>query len=186
MRTITDQEKRTIRLAGGAIIVYLACFFGVTGWGRLSAGRKDYLAMVESARKLKQDIQLYRDKAEKLASLMEKARFDPANLDRAKLVAQASAAIQKAGTGGGLQFGPIRETTGQAAAKELATIQLEGTGQTPAVIAFLHRLGSLGYPIVVDSVQFAPQQNQPGMLKVTLSIIVLDYDQWKKEANSHA
>ena len=55
----------------------------------------------------------------------------------------------------------------------------------PAVTTFLSRLDTLGYPMVVDSVQLSPEP-RPGMLKVTLTIIILDFDQWKKEEGPNA
>ena len=59
-------------------------------------------------------------------------------------------------------------------------MQLEGAGPVPAVTAFLHRLDTLGFPLIVDSVQLSPEP-RPGMLKLNLTIIILDFDQWKKE-----
>jgi len=95
-------------------------------------------------------------------------------------VADASAAIQKAAQSGKVQLGPIRETPGRSSAKELASIQLEGVGPVPAIMGFLHQLGSLGYPLVVDAVQLTPE-NKPGSLKMNLTIVILDFEQWKKD-----
>jgi hypothetical protein len=107
--------------------------------------------------------------------------MDPAKLSNASLVADASAAIQKAATTGGVQLGPIRETRARASSKELTTMQLEGSGPVTAIVTFLHRLESVGYPLIVDSVQLNPEASKPGMVKVTLTITILDFEQWKKE-----
>ena len=64
-------------------------------------------------------------------------------------------------------------------------MQVEGMGQVTAIVTFLYRLGSLGYPLIVDSVQLTPQP-QPGMVKVSLTITILDFDQWKKEETPNA
>ena len=94
-------------------------------------------------------------------------------------MAEASAAIQKAGQGGGIQFAQIRESPGRASAKELGSMQLEGMGPLPAVMGLLHRLGSLGYPLILDSVQINPINQPPGMVKLNLTVIILDFEQWK-------
>jgi hypothetical protein len=101
-------------------------------------------------------------------------------------VADASAAIQKAATGGGIQVGPIRESAAQPSSKALGTIQFEGTGQVAAVMALLHNLPTLGYPLVMDTVQIAAEPTRPGQVKLTLTIIVLDFEQWKKAEVGHA
>jgi hypothetical protein len=49
---------------------------------------------------------------------------------------------------------------------------------------FLHEITSLGYPIVIDSLQLNPDPSGPGHIKVNLSIVVLDYEQWKKGPNA--
>jgi hypothetical protein len=97
------------------------------------------------------------------------------------LVAEASAAIQKAASSGGIQLGPIRESPARTSSKELASMQLEGTGPIPAAMGLLHRLQSLGYPLIVDSVQITPDATKPGMVKLNLTIIILDFEQWKTE-----
>jgi hypothetical protein len=116
-----------------------------------------------------------------LEKLKENFHIDPAKLSKATLVAEASAAIQKAATSGGIQLGPVRESPARASAKELASMQLEGMGPPPAILGLLHRLTTLGYPFVIDTVQVNPETTRPGMLKVNLTIVILDFDQWKKE-----
>ena len=95
-------------------------------------------------------------------------------------MADASAAIQKAATTGGIKLGPVRESPARASNKELASMQLEGIGPVAGVLGLLSRLESLGYPLVVDTVQITPQ-NQPGSVKLSLTIVILDFDQWKNE-----
>ena len=105
--------------------------------------------------------------------------MEPQKLAKATLVAQASAAIQNAAKGGAIQLGPLRESSGRASAKELASIQLEGSGPVPAVLSFLHQLETLGFPLLVDALQMTPDTTKPGQLKVTMTIVILDFDQWK-------
>jgi hypothetical protein len=58
-------------------------------------------------------------------------------------------------------------------------MQLEGSGPVPAVIAFLSRLESVGFPLVIDSVQLTPDM-RPGQMKLSLTLVILDFDQWKE------
>jgi hypothetical protein len=117
---------------------------------------------------------------------MEKFHLDPAKLSKASVVAGASDAIQKAAASGGVQLGPIRESHGRSSAKELASMQLEGNGALPKVMALLHQLESLGYPVIVDSVQITPNAMKPGMVKVTLTILIMDFEAWKIKESPNA
>jgi len=180
MRTLTDHEKRTIRFAVVGISIYLVLFGGLRCWKYLENKRADYQRLVKEATGLRQEVRPYEDKVLLVKKLMESLRIDPAKLSRASVVGAASDAIQKAAATGGLKLGPIRESPARASTKELASMQLEGSGPVPAVTTFLHRLENLGYPMIVDSVQLSPEP-RPGMLKLNLTIIILDFDQWKKE-----
>jgi len=180
MRTLTDHEKRTIRFAVVGISIYLVLFGGVRSWKYLEKKRVDYQHLVKEANGLRKEIQPYEDKALLVKKLMESFRIDPAKLSRASVVGAASDAIQKTAATGGLKLGPIRESPARPSTKELASMQLEGSGPVPAVTTFLHRLENLGYPMIVDSVQLSPEP-RPGMLKLNLTIIILDFEQWKKE-----
>ena len=144
MRALTNREKRTIRIATVAIVIYLAFFGGLQGWKSVSKKRSDYLQLVKEAQRLSKEIEPYQNKALLVQKLMESFHMDPTKAARATLVAEASAAIQKAAAAGGIRVGPVREESGRGAGKELATIKLEGSGPVPAVMALLHRLESLG------------------------------------------
>ena len=186
MRTLTDREKRTVRFAAVGISIYLALFGGVRGWKYIEKKRAEYQRLVKEASGLKQEVQPYENKVLLVKKLMESLHLDPAKLSRASVVGAASDAIQKAAATGGLKLGPIRESPARPSTKELASMQLEGAGPVPAVTTFLHRLDTLGYPLIVDSVQLSPEPTRPGLLKLTLTIIILDFDQWKKEDAPHA
>lgn len=179
MRTLTDREKRTVRLAGLAISVYLVLFFGLQIWKRMEAKRADYQQLLTNARRLRREILPYENRVLLAQKLKENFRMEPQKLAKATLVAQASAAIQNAAKGGAIQLGPLRESSGRTSAKELTSIQLEGSGPVPAVLGFLHQLETLGYPLLVDALQMTPDSTKPGQLKVTMTIVVLDFDQWK-------
>lgn len=182
MRALTDHEKRTIRLAVAGIAIYLVLFFGFRGWRALESRRLDYQRLAAEAQQFKRQFQYYENTILALEKLKTASRLEPSKLSRATVVAEASAAIQKAATGGGVQLGPLRETPPRASAKELSAIQFECVGQAKAIITLLHHLETLGYPLIIDSVQLTVEASKPGMVKVNLAIFILDFDQWKKEA----
>ena len=180
MPNISERDKRTIRIAGIGIAIYLVLFLGISGWKRLEAKRAEYRDLVASGERLRREVQPYENRVLLAQKLKDTFKMDPQKLSRLTVVADASAAIQKAAQSGKVQLGPIRETPGRSSAKELASIQLEGVGPVPAIMGFLHQLGSLGYPLVVDAVQLTPE-TKPGSLKMNLTIVILDFEQWKKD-----
>jgi hypothetical protein len=186
MRALADNEKRTVRVATIFIAAYLALFCGMRGWKYLGAKRAEYQRLVENAQSLAREVKPYEEKALIVQKLMKEFNLDPAKLTNVTVVAGASAAIQTAGMSGQVGFGPIRETSGQAASKELAAIQIEGTGQVNGVLALLHHLTSLGYPVVIDTVQLTPEKMRPGNIKVNMTLIIMDFEQWKKEEMPNA
>jgi hypothetical protein len=185
MRTLTPHEKRTVRFGAAVIVIYLLVFGGLQVWRYFVRCRADYQQLVSQADRLKQEVRLYDDRVSVVKKLMESLRLDPAKLARTSVVAEASAAIQKAALSGGVQVGPVRESPARPSSKELATVQLEGTGPVPAVMGLLSRLESVGFPLIIDSVQLTPDM-RPGQLKVNLTILILDFDQWTKEGAPHA
>ena len=214
MRALTSRERRTVRLGLAAMVVYLAFFGGLQGWKSFSKKRTDYQQLVRQAQNLRRDIQPYESKVLLVKKLMGDFHLDPTKLVPATVVADASAAIQKAASTAGVQVGPVREETARASAGELATIRLDGVGPVPAVMALLYHLQRLGYPLIVESVQInsptgrppgamgpmAPMgampprgavppmgaMGPPGMVKLSLTIVILDFTQWHNEEPPHA
>lgn len=179
MPTLTDREKRTVRLATVAMAVYLVLFFGVRLWKQLEARRSEYQQLQVDAQRLKRDLQPYENKILLTQKLKENFRMNPQKFSRSSLVAEASAAIQREAGSLKVQLGQVRESAARPSAKELASMQLEGTGPIPAVMTLLHRLEMLGYPLIVDSVQITGDATKPGMVKLNLTIIILDFESWK-------
>lgn len=186
MHPLTSSEKRTLRYAVIGVSVYLALFGGVKAWGMFHRQHLAYLNMVAEARQLRDAVDDDAARAAVVKKLMDEFQLDPAVLSTNSVVAGASAAIQKAAASGGVQPGPIRESPGRPSSREIATIQFEGAGQVAAVMALLHRLPLLGYPLVIDSLQITPDSTRPGQIKLNLTIIVLDFEEWKKTEAPHA
>jgi hypothetical protein len=180
MRTLTEHEKRTIRLGAMVVGIAFILFFGLRTWKFVEGHRRGYLQLVEAAKKRKLDLLPYKDKADKAKEWMESFRFDPAKLSRATVVAEASAAIQKVAASSGIQVGPIRESPSRGSTREIAQMQFEGSGKVDAVLGLLSQLESIGYPLVVDAVQLNAEPTKPGMVKLTMTILILDFEQWKK------
>ena len=181
--TISEKDKRTMRIGGIVLAIYLVFFFGFRGWKNLE---KSYEEFQQLARKVERE-QLETRHQENEVLVFEKLsdtyKLDPRKLPKETLVAEASAAIQNAARQGGFQLGSVRETAGRGMGRELSTLQLDGSGPLPAALNLIHSVQTLGYPIVIDSLQLAQEANKPGMLKVNLILVILDFDQWKKGPN---
>jgi hypothetical protein len=185
MRTLSNQEKRTVRIGAIAIGIYLVLFGGFKIWGWLERKRVEYRQVMKEATDLKRTIQPFEGKVRDAAELMERFHMDPAKLSRKSVVMEASSAIQKAAMGSGIQVGPVREPPARNATSELA-LQFEGTGPVPAVMGLLSRLESVGYPLIIDTVQITPETSRPGQVKINLTVLILDFEQWKGEGMPNA
>jgi hypothetical protein len=179
MRPLTDRERRTLRYGGIGLAAYLVLFFGVQAWRHAERRRTQYEGLLREAAALQAKLAVYDEKVEATRKLMEQFRMDPATLSRTSLVARVSTAIQQAAMQGGIQLGPVRETPSRASGRELSAMQIEWAGPVPAVLLFLQSLGSIGFPLVLDSVQFNPAPTGPGQVKVQLGVIILDFQEWK-------
>src|SRR5436190_1170700 len=173
MRALAKTEKRTIRIAALVLGAYFVFFAGQKVWKFVGSRRAEYAKLVQEADKLRIELRPYRDKVLVAKKLMEGFHMDPARLSRSSVVADASAAILKAATTGGVQLGPIRESAARQSGKELSSMQLDCTGPVQALLAFVHRFESIGYPILVDSVQFSSDPSKPGALKLHLNLVIL-------------
>ncbi len=186
-RPITEKDKRTIRLAAIGVCIYLALFYGPAARNYLVGKREAYDALLQQERELRDLIKPYESRRETAETLMEHFQMDPAKLKHNSVLAEANAAIQMAAASEGVGVGPVRESVGRPSAKEAGTIQFEGGGSITSVLSLLHHLERVGYPVVIDTIQFAPSGGMPSGLKVTVTLIVFDFDEWKpKEEKSHA
>lgn len=186
MRTLTSREKRTIRIGGIGIAIYLGLFGGFKAWRFAESKRAAYDRLVKEATDLRNTVLPYQQKALIVDKLMKEFQMDPLKLSRPTLVADASAAVQQAAMSGGIQLGPVRESPGRVSTRELASVQFEGVGTVPAAMSLLHRLQSLGYPLVIDSVQITPETRQRGRVKLNFTVVILDFDQQKAAEVPHA
>jgi hypothetical protein len=186
MRTLSDRERRTIRYGTVAVAIYLVLFGGFKVWKSLEQRRANYRALVTQAQDLKAEVKRYDYKIAVVKKLMEDFQLNPVKLKKASVVAEASAAVQKAAMGSGVQIGPIRESSARPSSRELASIQFEGSGPVQATMGLLDSITRLGYPLIIDSAQISQQANRPGQVKLNLTIVILDFEQWKNKEVPHA
>lgn len=179
MRALNDRERRTLRFGAIGTAIYLVLFFGFQAWKFAEKRRTDYRLLLQEATAWNDKLAVYDEKVRMTRDLMEKFRMDPGKLSRTTLVAQASAAIQQAAMQGGVQLGPVRETPSRGSGRELTGIQLEGMGPAASVLRFLETIGSLGYPLITETLQLSPAPMGPAQVKVSLTLMILDYERWK-------
>ena len=178
---LSDKDKRTIRFAAIALGIYLVLFFGFKAWKQLENRRAEYRALLQEAELLESQFEAYETKGLLIAKLRGNAGMDISTFSRVKVVGETSEAIQKAAQSGGIKLGQIREAPGNASSGEMASMQMEATGPIQNVLAFLHQLEDVGYPLIVNSVEIQSGQRQPGQISVSLEMVLLDYEQWKPE-----
>jgi hypothetical protein len=186
MPQLTDRDKKILRLAISGIAVYLVLFFGWRGWKTMEGRRAEHQKLVARARAAENELQPYENKVLLFEKLRDATRLDPRKLSNDSLAADASAAIQKAAREGGFKLGPIRENAGRSTGRELSSIQIEGMGPVTNALALVHRIQTLGYPLLIDALQLTPQPQPPGMVKMSVTIVILNFDQWKKGVGPNA
>lgn len=179
MAALTERDKRTIRLAAFGLAAYLVLFHGVKGVLHLERTRAEYGRLILEARTLKQEFDTYEARARIVEKLRGDSGIDLTKFPTPRLVGETGAAIQKAAQSSGIKLGPIREATGNASAGEIGSMQMEGSGPIPSVFQFLDALNRLGYPLIVNAVQFHPDERQPGSLKVNLDMVIIDFMKWR-------
>src|ERR1700744_5084474 len=139
---MTERDQRILRYAAIGIAIYLVLFFGRQV---LEKQRTEYRKLVAEAQDLREKNRPYADRVELVKKMMDDFHLDPAKLNKASVVADASAAIQNAARSGGVGLGPIRESATSGASKQVATIQIEGSGQIASVLGFLSNLDRIGF-----------------------------------------
>ena len=181
MQPLSDRDKRAVRLGSLALAIYLVFFGGYRLLTVLEKSRNQYLNLVREAQNIHRALVAQENKVLKVEKLRKLFEMDSTKFTKTTLVGQASAAIQTAAMSSGLMVGPIRESAGRSGSKELSTIQLEISGPAPAILTMVQKLPTLGFPLFLDTVQLSQDPTKPGLTKLNLTIVVLDFDHWKNE-----
>jgi hypothetical protein len=187
MRTLSEREKRTIRIGAVLVAGYLAIFYGSKGVRILEEKLAAYRSRVQEADDLKVAVLRETNKGVALRKLRESLRVRPEELREETVVGDASAAIGKAAQAAGIQLGPTKETRASAArAMEIASIGIEGQGSISSAIGFIHGLREIGFPIMMDSVQLKASPGGVGQVAISMNIVVLNYAAWQPPEKSRA
>lgn len=179
MRTLSDREKRTIRVGVIGVAVYLFLFFGFRAWTHFQAVLAKHAELVRVAENTRTDFLRFENKTLLTEKLKQKFQLDPSRMTSKTLVADVSAAIQQAAASGGVKLGPVRETATRSSAHVVTSVQLEGVGAVSPMMNFLHKLESTGYPLLLESLQLTPNAKEPGKLSVNLTLVILDLESWE-------
>jgi len=178
---ISERDKRTLRFGGIAIVAYLFLFYGVMGFKKLETRRAGYLELKRNAQGIRQMMDPYETKLLLIEKLRGTSGVDPSKLTRETVVALASADIQKVALSSRLKVASIREAAGNSTGRELAAMRMEAAGPVNSVMGLLHQLKTIGYPLVIDSMELGIDKRKPGNLKISLQLVILDFEKWKNE-----
>jgi hypothetical protein len=180
MAQLTARDKRTLRIAAIGLAIYLIVFLVFKWWKSSEKAGEGFGQLLARAQREQQEARRQENDLLRFEKLCDTYGFDPRALPKETLVAQAATAIQNAARQGGIKLGPVRETPGRSDARELSTIQFDGAGQPASVLALLHKLQTLGYPLVIETLQFSQDAKQPNMLKVNVTLQILNFEHWQK------
>ena len=186
MRALTNHEKRTIRIATIGLILYLGVLYGPRAWRHFITGGSQQQQLTQELEAFERDLLPYENRLLRLEKLKAEMGLERLVLPGLELVAEASAALQNSARESGVKLGPVRESGGRPAAKELASMRLEARGPMPSILGWLATLQTLGFPLVVDSVQIDADPRQPNMLKVNPTVVIVDFEQWNQAVRPDA
>ena len=182
MRSLNDREKRTVRIAGVLVAVYLLLFYGIDGLNALEGKREQYHQLGLEAQELDSDVLAELKKRQRLQELRKTWKIDLDALDTQTIVSEVRDAIQKAAGECGVGLGPSREGRARrSTAKELLGVQISGGGTTASIMKFFHRLRSLGYPLAIDRLQLKPVAGKPGQMSASMTVAILNFTPWKEQ-----
>lgn len=180
---MTERDQKTIRIGAIVVAIYLIGFFGFKAFKKGGAA-DDYQTLRRQAEQLQASVRAQQNRVLLYDKLSELYRLDPQKIKKETLVADASSAIQTAAQQGGIKLGPLRESPGRGNARELTTFQIEGAGNVTSALGLLHKIQTLGFPLVIDSVQFGKAPGPPGQVKLSLTVIILNYENFKEAPNA--
>ena len=186
MRSLTDREKRTLRLAGILVAAYLVLFYGVKFFGYLESRRTAYDEAYLQAQTLQVERLREIQKRKRLEKLKAEWNIDFEKLGKKTVVGDARMALEATARACGVRLGFSKESPGRVRSGELTVFQVQGSGKTRNVARFLHSLKTrLGYPMVVDRIHLKAQK-RPGLASFTFTTTLLGYSTWKSKEASRA
>ena len=177
MRELTDRERRTIRLAGVGLGIYLVLFVGVKTVSWLEGKRAARAELGRELAAARLELLVEQRKQLLLESLRAGWGLDLARMSLPTVVGDARVAIETAARACRVGLGFAKESAGRRRAHELAAFQVSGSGADAAVAKFIHRMTHLGYPFVLDNVELEAA-GKPGSVRFSFSVALIDYATW--------
>lgn len=173
MRTLAARERRTLKLAGAFLAIYLLALGATKGWRALDAAHVELAVLEQEALALETEQLRAAQRLRELEQLRTRWSAATTGLDTATVVAGARAAIENAARQLEVQLGPSRESSGSHDGRPAHLIQFEGVATVAATMTLIHTLGTLGYPLAVHRLQLGTTGQEAGKVKLGLQIAVL-------------
>jgi len=185
LKSLSDREKRTIRIAGIALGAYLVLFTAHKVHSALEGERRAYDTLRQEADTLRIRLLKETRKRARLQGLRDHWKLGVDRLALDTVVGDARVAIEKAARACRVGLGFAREAPGRARAHVLAVFQLSGSGKTDAVAKFFDQISRTGYPVLLDTIHLKAMK-APEMVTFSFSVSLVDYVNWTAPEGSRA
>lgn len=176
---LSTRDRRTLKYGALFLIIYLPVFSGVKVFKGMEESRREHQLALADLETLKSRFRTYETKLLEIEKLRKQTGIQVDQLDRATVVGLASTALQEKAKSSQLTLGPIRENKGGSQGGVVSTMQLEAFGPIAGLLSFVDGIRSSGFPVIVDDVRMDPFPGKPGVIKLNLSLLILDYTTWK-------
>ncbi|MCA8962209.1 MAG: hypothetical protein KDC38_16905, partial [Planctomycetes bacterium] len=176
---ISESEKRTVRRAGVALLVFLVVYGWVVGSRVLDEKAQAYDEALGRLASLETEVLRRQKDSKRYDQLQRRWALDVERLQSEKLVSEARLSLEKHAADSGVAVAESRESSGGSV--DRARIHLQVQGETEKLFEFVHGLDSLGYPIYLHRFQLIGNEEGPGQVTATLNIGLLDYRQQKSK-----
>ena len=184
--SMSQKDKRTLLIGGAFIVIYLSLFYGNKLLGLFEGERRAYFEKFEEAQQLGDLFKSYETRVMKIEKLRDQYNLNVKTLESTNLVGNAGRAIQDLVKNSQYKMGQIREVAGRGGQGVAATLQIEGTGPLKSLMPLLHRFQTTGYPLIVDSLTIRSDKRKPGEVQWSAEVMLLNYQQWKKQGGPNA
>ncbi len=177
-RTLSDSETRTVKLAGGALLVYLVGFVFFEGKAALDSKATRYDEARLELKTLETEVLKRQKEVKRYATLQESWGLSFDRIGSDKVVSEVRSAIEKHASTSGVTLVNTRESVGSS--NDRARVHVTIQGDTIKVFEFVERLSDLGFPLYVRRFELTGGDDGPGKVGAQLTIGVLDYRKWAK------
>ncbi|MEM7233224.1 MAG: hypothetical protein AAF517_13695 [Planctomycetota bacterium] len=182
MKQLNAKEQRTVKLGLGVLIVFFGFHYGNVTWTYLE-GRRDAFSTISTEREaLASKIELEKEKIAQVDSLRAELGVDLSKLDSDTVVPESLTAIRQTAGKHSIALGKHREVQDSTKSNHLARFYFEAKGETQSMTQFIHDLGRLPWPFVIDRLDLDAGK-QPGHVRLSIEIRILNYADWKGGAS---